>query len=48
MTLFVLAFCYPLVRRACLGIATHTLHSPRRLALFVAVLLLVPISLVAV
>jgi sodium-dependent phosphate cotransporter len=47
-TLFVLAFCYPLVRRACLGIATHALHSPRRLALFVAVLLVVPISLIAV
>ena len=47
-TLFVLAFCYPFVRRACLGIATHALHSPRRLAGFVAALLLAPIALIAI
>lgn len=47
-TLFLLTFCYPLLRRVCLGIATRALHSPRHLAAFVAVLLLAPITLIAV
>ena len=47
-TLFLLTFCYPLVRRACLGIARRALLSPRNMAVFVAALLGVPLALIAV
>jgi hypothetical protein len=47
-TLVLLTFCYPLVRRFCLGVARHALASPARLALFVALLFAVPIGLIAV
>ena len=46
-TLFLLTFCYPLVRRVCLGVARRALHSPQRLALFVALLFVVPLALIA-
>jgi Na+/phosphate symporter len=47
-TLLVLLFCYPLVRRACLGIARRALLSRRHLAGFVVALLAVPVVLIAV
>jgi Na+/phosphate symporter len=47
-TVLLLAFAYPLLRRACLGIAGRALASPRRLAMFAAVLFAVPLTLVAV
>jgi solute carrier family 34 (sodium-dependent phosphate cotransporter) len=46
-TLAVLVLAYPLVRRACLGIASRALRSPRRLAVFVAVLFAIPLGLIA-
>lgn len=47
-TLFLLTFCYPAVRRFCLGVARRALESPQRLVAFVAVLFIVPIALIAV
>ncbi len=47
-TLFLLAFCYPLVRRLCLGIARRVLRSRSRLVLFVVALLTAPITLIAI
>ena len=47
-TLVLLAFCYPLLRRFCLGVARAALHSPARLASCVAVLFVVPLTLIAV
>lgn len=47
-TLFLLTFCYPLVRRVCLGIARRALESRTRLVAFVAVLFVVPMALIAV
>ena len=47
-TLILLAFAYPAVRRACLGVANHALESRSRLATFAAVLFLVPVALIAV
>ena len=47
-TLLLLTFCYPLVRRTCLGVARRAVHSPQRLALFVALLFGVPLALIAV
>ena len=47
-TLLVLLLCYPLVRRACLGIARRALLSRRHLAGFVVALLAVPAVLIAV
>ena len=47
-TLFLLTFCYPLVRRVCLGIARRALESRQRLVAFVAVLFVVPMALIAV
>ena len=46
-TLAVLTFAYPLLRRACLAVATGALHSKSRLATFVAVLFAVPLALIA-
>ena len=48
ITVFVLAFLYPLFRRFCLGIAQRALVSPVRLAAFVAVLFAVPLVLIVV
>ena len=45
-TLFLLAFAYPLLRRFCLGVARRALQSRPHLAAFVAVLFLVPLSLI--
>ncbi len=47
-TLFLLTFCYPAVRRFCLGVARRALESPQRLVAFVAVLFGVPLLLIAV
>ncbi len=47
-TLVVLVFLYPLVRRACLGLAARALLSQRHLAAFVVVLLAVPVVMIAV
>ena len=47
-TLFLLTFCYPFVRKACLGVARRALHSPTRLALFVVLLFGAPLTLIAV
>lgn len=47
-TLFLLTFCYPAVRRLCLGIARRALESRQRLVAFVAVLFVVPMALIAV
>jgi Na+/phosphate symporter len=47
-TLFLLTFCYPLVRRGCLGIARRILASKQRLAAFVLVLFAVPIILIII
>jgi solute carrier family 34 (sodium-dependent phosphate cotransporter) len=46
-TLFLLTFCYPLLRRTCLGAANWILVSRSRLAGFVLVLFGVPIVLIA-
>jgi solute carrier family 34 (sodium-dependent phosphate cotransporter) len=46
-TLFLLTFCYPLLRSICLGIARWTLTSRARLAGFLLVLLGVPLVLIA-
>jgi sodium-dependent phosphate cotransporter len=48
LTLLVLAFAYPVFRRACLGVAQLTLVSPVRLAAFAAVLFAIPIVLIAI
>ena len=47
-TLFLLAFCYPALRKGCLGVARHALISKRRLAAFAAALFVVPVVLIAV
>ena len=47
-TLFLLTFCYPAVRRLCLGVAGRALASPSRLLAFVMLLFGVPLLLVAV
>lgn len=47
-TLFVLAVPYPVVRAGCLEIARRALLSPRRLLVFVSVLLAVPVGLIVV
>jgi Na+/phosphate symporter len=47
-TLFILVFCYPLIRRFALGVANRALRSRRHLAAFVAVLFAVPIILIAI
>ena len=47
-TLFLLTFCYPAVRRFCLGVARRALESPARLVGFVGLLFLVPMILIAV
>lgn len=47
-TVLLLLLAYPLVRRACLGIARRALLSPPRLAAFTGVLLGVPVALIAV
>jgi Na+/phosphate symporter len=47
LTLALLAFAYPLLRRACLGVAARILVSPVRLALFAAALFALPMTLIA-
>jgi Na+/phosphate symporter len=47
-TLLLLAFCYPLLRRACLGAARLILDSPPRLVGFVGLLFAVPVALIVV
>jgi Na+/phosphate symporter len=47
-TLFLLLCCYPLLRRLCLGVARRVLLSKSHLGAFVAVLLGVPLVLLAV
>lgn len=47
LTVFILAFAYPLLRRACLGIANRIVVSPPRLAAFVVALFAVPLTLIA-
>jgi Na+/phosphate symporter len=47
-TLCLLALSYPLLRRACLATARAAVRSPSRLAAFTAVLLLVPLTLIAI
>ncbi|MBW3611143.1 MAG: hypothetical protein KY438_06395 [Actinobacteria bacterium] len=47
-TLCLLAFAYPLLRRLCLAVAGSAVRSPSRLAAFTAVLLMVPLALIAV
>ncbi len=47
-TLILLSFAYPTLRRLCLGFARAALRSPPRLAAFTAVLLMVPLTLIAV
>ena len=47
-TVALLAFGYPLLRRACLGVARRAVQSPRRLAAFAFVLFAVPVVLIAV
>ncbi len=47
-TLCLLAFAYPLLRRLCLAVAGSAVRSPSRLATFTAVLLMVPLALIAV
>ncbi|MDP9419098.1 MAG: hypothetical protein M3P53_02935 [Actinomycetota bacterium] len=47
-TLALLTFAYPTLRRLCLGLARGALRSPPRLAAFTAVLLTVPLVLIAV
>ncbi len=47
-SLFLLTFCYPLLRRVLLAVARRILKSPVRLATFVLVLFAVPIALIAV
>lgn len=47
-TLILLCFAYPTLRRLCLGFARAALRSPPRLAAFTAVLLMVPLTLIAV
>ncbi len=47
-TLILLSFAYPTLRRLCLGLARGALRSPPRLAAFTAVLLTVPLVLIAV
>ena len=47
LTLAVLAFVYPLLRRVCLGVAARVLVSPVRLAAFVVVLFAAPLTLIA-
>lgn len=47
-TLFLLTFCYPAVRRTCLGVARRALESPHRLVAFVSVLFGVPLLLIAI
>jgi sodium-dependent phosphate cotransporter len=46
-TLFLLIFCYPLVRRLALGVARWALLSRKHLAAFVIVLFVVPVALIA-
>ena len=48
ITVVVLAFFYPYLRRFCLGIAARVLISRKRLVAFVGVLLIVPLALIAV
>lgn len=47
-TILLLAFCYPLVRRLCLGVARRVLASPVRLGAFVSLLLAIPLTLIAI
>jgi Na+/phosphate symporter len=47
LTLVTLAAFYPLLRRVCLGFAARVLVSPARLAGFVVVLFVVPLTLIA-
>ncbi len=47
-TVLLLALAYPLLRRVCLAVAGAAVRSPSRLAAFTAVLLLVPLTLIAV
>ena len=47
-TLVLLAFCYPLLRRLCLGVARRAVASPARLGAFVALLFAMPLALIAV
>jgi Na+/phosphate symporter len=47
-TLFLLTFCYPWLRGACLGIARWVLTSRMHLAGFVVVLFAIPLTLIAV
>ena len=47
-TLVLLTFCYPLLRRFCLGVARHALQSRARLAASVAALFVVPLGLILV
>ncbi|MBW3574274.1 MAG: hypothetical protein KY450_05320 [Actinobacteria bacterium] len=47
-TLGLLTFAYPALRRFCLGFARAALRSPPRLAAFTVVLLMVPLTLIAV
>lgn len=48
LTLLLLAFAYPLMRRVCLDVAGWVLVSPARLAAFVVVLFAAPLLLIAV
>jgi sodium-dependent phosphate cotransporter len=47
-TLFLLTFCYPWLRRGCLGVARWVLTSRRHLAGFVVVLFAIPLTLIAI
>ncbi len=47
-TLCLLALAYPLLRRVCLSVAGAAVRSPSRLAAFAVMLLLVPLTLIAV
>jgi hypothetical protein len=47
-TLVLLGFAFPTVRRAAMGLARSTVSSRQRLALFIAVLFAVPLSLVLI
>ena len=46
-TLGLLAFAYPVLRRACLAVATAALHSKSRLGMFVVALFSIPLALIA-
>lgn len=48
VTVVLLAFAFPLLRRVCLGVAGRVLGSPARLAAFVVVLFAVPLTLIAI